>query len=123
MKICVIGNGAFGKKHLAALKCIEGAEVVCLVGAREEGTKKVADEFGVPTWTTSLEEALKMDFDAAIIASPTQIHAQQAIAVMEAGKHVMVEIPMADSLEDAQAIVDAQKRTGMIAMAGHDKKI
>ena len=122
MKICVIGNGAFGKKHLAALKCIDDAEVICLVGARAEGTKKVADEFGVPAWTTSLDEALKMDFDAAIIASPTQIHAQQAIAVMEAGKHVMIEIPMADSLEDAQAIVDVQKRTGKVAMAGHTRR-
>ena len=122
MKICVIGNGAFGKKHLAALKCIKGVEVVCLVGARAEGTKKVADEFEVPQWTTFLDEALKMDFDAAIIASPTQIHAQQAIAVMEAGKHVMVEIPMADSLEDAKAIVEAQKRTGMVAMAGHTRR-
>ena len=122
MKICVIGNGAFGKKHLDALKCIDDVEVVCLVGAREESTKKVAKDFDVPFYTTSLEEALKMDFDAAIIASPTQIHAQQAIAVMEAGKHVMVEIPMADSLEDAQAIVDTQKRTGMVAMAGHTRR-
>jgi len=122
MKICVIGNGAFGKKHLSALKCIDGVEVVCLVGGHAEGTKKVADEFGIPSWTTSLDEALAMDFDAAIIASPTQIHAKQAIAVMEAGKHVMIEIPMADSLEDAQAIVDAQKRTGKVAMAGHTRR-
>jgi 2-hydroxy-4-carboxymuconate semialdehyde hemiacetal dehydrogenase len=122
MKICVIGNGAFGKKHLDALKCIDDIEVVCLVGGREEGTKKVADEFDIPSWTTSLDEVLAMDFDAAIIASPTQMHAKQAIAVMEAGKHVMIEIPMADSLEDAQAIVDAQKRTGKVAMAGHTRR-
>jgi len=122
MKICVIGNGAFGKKHLAALQNIEDAEIVCLVGAREESTKKVADEFGVASWMTSLDEALDMDFDAAIIASPTQIHAKQAIAVMNAGKHVMIEIPMADSLKDAQAIVDAQKRTGLVAMAGHTRR-
>ena len=122
MKICVIGNGAFGKKHLNALGCIDDVEVVCLVGGRLEGTKKVADEFNIPIHTTSLEEALKMDFDAAIIASPTQIHSKQAIAVMEAGKHVMIEIPMADSLDDAKAIVEAQKRTGMIAMAGHTRR-
>ena len=122
MKICVIGNGAFGKKHLAALKNIEDAEVICLVGAREESTKKVADEFGVPSCTTSLDEALAMDFDAAIIASPTQIHAKQAIACMKAGKHVMIEIPMADTLEDAEAIVKVQKKTGLIAMAGHTRR-
>lgn len=122
MKICVIGNGAFGKKHLDALSNIKDAEVVCLVGSREESTKKVAHDFNVPVWTTDLDEALKMDFDAAIIASPTQIHAEQAIAVMNSGKHVMIEIPMADTLEDAQAIVDASKRTGKVAMAGHTRR-
>lgn len=122
MRICVIGNGAFGKKHLDALKNIEDAEVVCLVGRREEATKLVAEQFNVPTWTTSFEEALTMDWDAAIITSPTQVHAQQAIAVMNAGKHVMIEIPMADTLEDAQAIVDVQKKTGLVAMAGHTRR-
>lgn len=122
MKICVVGNGAFGKKHLDALSNIEDVEVVCLVGAREESTKKVADDFNVPFWTTSLDVALAMDIDAVIIASPTQIHAQQAIAAMNAGKHVMIEIPMADTLEDAQAIVDAQKKTGLVAMAGHTRR-
>lgn len=122
MKICVVGNGAFGKKHLDALSNIEDVEVVCLVGAREESTKKVANDFNVPAWTISLDEALSMDIDAVIIASPTQIHAKQAIAAMNAGKHVMIEIPMADTLKDAQAIVDAQKKTGLVAMAGHTRR-
>ncbi len=122
MKICVVGNGAFGKKHLDALSNIEGAEVVCLVGRREEGTKKVAEQFNVPNIALSLEDALKYDFDAAIITSPTQIHAQQAIALMDAGKHVMIEIPMADSLDDAEAIVAKQKETGLVAMAGHTRR-
>ncbi len=122
MKICVVGNGAFGKKHLDALSNIEDAEVVCLVGRREEGTKKVAEQFNVPNYVLTLEDALKYDFDAAIITSPTQIHAQQAIALMDAGKHVMIEIPMADSLADAQAIVDKQKETGLVAMAGHTRR-
>lgn len=122
MKICLIGNGAFGKKHLQAIQQIDGAEVVCVVGAREKSTQKTAEEFGIKEWTTSLDEALKKDFDAVIIASPTQIHAQQAIACMRAGKHVMIEIPMADSLCDAQAIVDAQKETGLVAMAGHTRR-
>lgn len=122
MKICVVGNGAFGKKHLEALSNIEDVEVVCLVGRREEETKKVAVQFNVPNYTLTLEDALKYDFDAAIITSPTQIHAQQAIALMNAGKHVMIEIPMADSIEDAQAIVAKQKETGLVAMAGHTRR-
>lgn len=122
MKICVVGNGAFGKKHLEALSNIEDVEVVCLVGRREEETKKVAVQFNVPNYTLTLDDALKYDFDAAIITSPTQIHAQQAIALMNAGKHVMIEIPMADSIEDAQAIVAKQKETGLVAMAGHTRR-
>lgn len=122
MKICVIGNGAFGVKHLQALQNIEEAEVVCVVGSRDESAKKTADKFGVPNYTGDLNKALELDFDAAIIASPTQIHAKQAIAVMEAGRHVMIEIPMADTIEDAQAIVDVQKKTGLVAMAGHTRR-
>jgi 2-hydroxy-4-carboxymuconate semialdehyde hemiacetal dehydrogenase len=122
MKICVVGNGAFGKKHLDALSNIEDVEVVCLVGRREESTKKVAVQYNVPNYALTLEDALKYDFDAAIITSPTQIHAQQAIALMDAGKHVMIEIPMADTLADAQAIVAKQKETGLVAMAGHTRR-
>lgn len=122
MKICVIGNGAFGKKHLAALGKIEEAEVICLVGVNAESTKKVAKDFNIPAWTTNLEEALAMDFEATIIASPTPIHAQQAIATMNAGKHVMIEIPMADSLVDAKEIVATQEKTGLVAMAGHTRR-
>ncbi len=122
MKICVVGNGAFGKKHLEALSKIDGVEVVCLVGRREEGTKKVAEQYNVKNYTLTLDDALKYDFDAAIITSPTQIHAEQAIALMNAGKHVMIEIPMADTLADAQAIVDKQKETGLVAMAGHTRR-
>ena len=122
MKIAVIGNGAFGKKHLAALACIDEAEVTCLVGVSPQSTAQMAKEFNIPHWTTDLDEALAMDFVAAIIATPTPIHAEQAVAVMKAGKHVMIEIPMADSLSDAQKIVDMQTQTGLVAMAGHTRR-
>ena len=122
MKICVVGNGAFGKKHLEALKNIEDVEVVCVSGANEGRVKKVADDFNIPKWSVDFNEVIDMDFDAAIIASPTQIHASQAIALMEAGKHVMIEIPMADSLKDAQSIVDVANKTKMTAMAGHTRR-
>ncbi len=122
MKICVIGNGAFGVKHLQALKNIDEAEVVCVVGSRDESAKKTADEFGVPNYTGDLNKALELDWDAAIIASPTQIHAEQGIAVMNKKRHVMIEIPMADTLNDAKALVEAQKANGVVAMAGHTRR-
>jgi 2-hydroxy-4-carboxymuconate semialdehyde hemiacetal dehydrogenase len=123
MKILMIGQGAFGCKHLDALQNIEGAEVVSIVGGSEESTKAVAEKYGIAHWTTDLTEGLSQPgVEAAIITSPTPIHAKQAIEVMRAGKHVMIEIPMSDTLEDAQAICDVQQETGLVAMAGHTRR-
>ena len=123
MKICMVGEGAFGKKHLAGLKKIEDVEVVSLVGGVADATESLAKEFAVPHWTTDLAEGLVQDgVEAAILATPTPIHASQAIEVMQAGKHVEVEIPMAESLADAERIVAAQQETGLVAMAGHTRR-
>ncbi len=122
MKIGLVGNGAFGIKHLDALKEIDNVDVVSIVGRTVESAKETAEKYGVPHYTESLTESLKEEMDAVIIASPTQLHAEQAIEIMKSGKHVMIEIPMADSIEDAQAIVDCQKETGMVAMAGHTRR-
>lgn len=122
MKILMIGQGAFGHKHLDALQNIDDVEVTSIVGGSEESTKATAEKFNIPHWTTDLDQGLAQDVDAAIITSPTQIHAEQGCAVMRAGKHVMIEIPMADTLKDAQMICDVQKETGMVAMAGHTRR-
>ena len=60
--------------------------------------------------------------DAVILCTPTQMHAAQAIECLKAGKHVQVEIPLADSLKDAQAVADLQKQTGLVAMCGHTRR-
>ena len=123
MKILMVGQGAFGCKHLDALQSIEGAEVVGIVGGSPDSTRAVAEKYGIPFHTTDLAEGLALEgVEAAIITSPTPIHAKQAIEVMRAGKHVMIEIPMSDTLEDAQAICDVQKETGLVAMAGHTRR-
>jgi 2-hydroxy-4-carboxymuconate semialdehyde hemiacetal dehydrogenase len=123
MKIVMVGQGAFGQKHLDGLKNIDGVEVVSLAGGRPESVEAVAKKYGIPHWTSDLAEALEQPgVDAAIIASPTQMHSAQAIQCLEAGKHVEIEIPIADSLADAQAIADAQKKSGLVAMAGHTRR-
>ncbi len=123
MKICMIGEGAFGHKHLDALKNIDGVEVASIVGGVEEAARDTANEYGIPHWTLDLEEGLAQHgVEAAIITSPTPIHAEQAMAVMRADKHVMIEIPMADTLKDADAICALQKETGLVAMAGHTRR-
>ena len=122
MKIVVVGPGAFGIKHLDGLKNIDSAEVVGLVGRDAAKTQAVADEYAIPNVYTSLEDALESDADAVILCTPTQMHAAQAIACMKAGKHVQVEIPLADSWEDAQEVLKVQEQTGKVCMVGHTRR-
>ena len=123
MKICVAGQGAFGVKHLEALQSIPGIQVVTLAGGSPDSTKEVAQRFKIPHWSQDLGECLAQPgVEAAILATPTQMHARQAVQCMRAGKHVMVEIPMADSVADAEEIVRVQKETGLVAMAGHTRR-
>ena len=124
MKVCVAGAaGAFGLKHLDALKGIEGVEVVSVVGSPRDDMETFARERGIAHGTRELAEALaRPEVEAVILSTPTQMHAPQAIQCMRAGKHVLVEIPMADSLADSQEIVRAQKETGRVAMAGHVRR-
>lgn len=123
MKIALAGAGAFGEKHLDGLKLIDGVEVVSLIGRTRESTEAVAAKYGIGHVTTDLAESLAMpEVDAVILCTPTQMHAAQAIACMEAGKHVQVEIPLADSLADAQAVFDKQRETGLVCMVGHTRR-
>ncbi len=123
MKVCVAGQGAFGQKHLAGLTRIDGVEVVSLAGGSPKTTEAVAKKFGISHWTTDLAESLEQPgVEAAILTSPTQLHADQAEQCMRAGKHVEVEIPMADNLADSERLVRVQKETGLVAMAGHTRR-
>ena len=123
MKVCVAGQGAFGQKHLEAIQNIKDVEVISLAGGNPQGTKQVAEKFKVPHWTSDLAESLKQPgVEAVILATPTQMHARQAVQCMRAGKHVQVEIPMAETLADSREIAKVQKETGLIAMAGHTRR-
>ena len=124
MKICVAGAyGAFGLKHLDALKNIEDIEVTSVMGPNKAKIESLAEERNIPNARTTLEESISEDKpDAVILATPTQAHAEQAIVCMNAGKHVLIEIPMADSLEDSHLVVDKQKETGLTCMAGHVRR-
>jgi len=123
LRICLAGEGAFGNKHLDALACIEDVEVVSLVGGVAEETRRVADERGIPHWSLDLKEGLSQPgVEAVILATPTPLHASQALDALRLGKHVLVEIPMADNLEDAEALVALQRETGLVAMAGHIRR-
>jgi 2-hydroxy-4-carboxymuconate semialdehyde hemiacetal dehydrogenase len=123
MKICLAGGGAFGKKHLDALALIDGVEIASVIGRRLEPTQELAAKYGAAHAGTNLDDALAMpDIDAVILATPTGMHAEQGLAAMNAGKHVLIEIPMADSLADSEALVAKQAETGLVAMAGHVRR-
>jgi 2-hydroxy-4-carboxymuconate semialdehyde hemiacetal dehydrogenase len=123
IKVALAGAGAFGIKHLDAIKLIDGVEVVSLISRELDKTKEVAGKYGIGHCTTDLADSLALkEVDAVILCTPTQMHAQQAIACLKAGKHVQVEIPLCDKLADGEAVVELQKKTGLVAMCGHTRR-
>ncbi|EPG0607057.1 Gfo/Idh/MocA family oxidoreductase [Vibrio fluvialis] len=124
MNICVVGaSGAFGTKHLEALSQIDDVQVTALVGSEVDKMTALGKQYPHAVISDSLSEALKLDnVDAVILATPTHLHASQAIECLEADKHVLVEIPMADNIEDARRLVETQQRTGLVAVAGHTRR-
>jgi 2-hydroxy-4-carboxymuconate semialdehyde hemiacetal dehydrogenase len=123
MRIALAGTGAFGIKHLDGLANIDGVTVTAVVSRRNEQAEEVARKYGVGHATTDLDEVLaRDDVDAVILCTPTQLHAAQSIAAMRAGKHVQVEIPVADSWADAVAVRQVQEETGLVCMVGHTRR-
>src|ERR1700729_2143792 len=123
MRIALAGAGAFGIRHLDGLRNIDGVEIISVMSRRLDQAQEVADKYGAPHATTELDEILaRDDVDAVIFCTPTQLHAEQAIAAMRAGKHVQVEIPLADSWADAERVDRVQQETGLVAMVGHTRR-
>ena len=123
IRVALVGTGAFGIKHLDALKNISDAEVTCVVSRELENVKDVAEQYNVPHYTTDFDEMLAMnDVDAVILCTPTQMHAAQTLQCLKAGKHVQVEIPLADAWKDAEEVLEVQKASGLVAMVGHTRR-
>ena len=123
IKVALAGAGAFGVKHLDGIKNIDGVEVVSLIGRDIEKTRETAAKYGIQHTTTNLAESLALkEVDAVILCTPTQMHADQTMACLKAGKHVQVEIPLADSIQGAEAVVAMAKSSGLVAMCGHTRR-
>jgi 2-hydroxy-4-carboxymuconate semialdehyde hemiacetal dehydrogenase len=123
IKVALAGAGAFGIKHLDGIKLIDGVEVVSLIGRELGKTQEVADKYGIAHVTTDLNDSLAIkEVDAVILCTPTQMHASQSIACLNAGKHVQVEIPLCDVYRDGAQVVALQKQTGLVAMCGHTRR-
>lgn len=123
MNIVLAGIGAFGLKHLDAIQNIEGADILCLVDPDLTKAEKIAEVYSVKHTASNLTEALALpNIDAVILCTPTHLHAEQALQCMNAGKHVQVEIPVADSAQDALAVAKSQRETGLVCMVGHTRR-
>jgi 2-hydroxy-4-carboxymuconate semialdehyde hemiacetal dehydrogenase len=123
INVALAGAGAFGIKHLDAMKLIDGVNVISLVGRELEKTQEVAKRYAIPHSTTDLGESLRLGgLDAVILCTPTQMHARQALACLGAGKHVQVEIPLCDALADGKAVAAAARASGKVAMCGHTRR-
>ncbi|MBK9116193.1 MAG: Gfo/Idh/MocA family oxidoreductase [Betaproteobacteria bacterium] len=123
LKLALAGAGAFGVKHIDGLQNIDGVEVVSLVGRELDKTREVAAKYGIAHVTTELADSLALpEVDAVILCTPTQMHAEQGAACLAAGKHVQIEIPLADSLAGAEDVAALQRKTGLVAMVGHTRR-
>ena len=123
IKVALAGAGAFGIKHLDGIKNIDGVKVVSLIGRDIEKTREVAARYGIGHVTTDLAESLALqEVDAVILCTPTQMHADQTISCLKAGKHVQVEIPLAHNITGANAVVAAATGSGLVAMCGHTRR-
>ncbi|MFT4725747.1 MAG: 2-hydroxy-4-carboxymuconate semialdehyde hemiacetal dehydrogenase [Granulosicoccus sp.] len=123
IKIGVAGAyGAFGLKHLDALANIDGAEVTTIFGPNKDKIESLALERKIPKACSNYNDFLDQDIDAVILSTPTQMHCAQSVQAMRAGKHTFSEIPMADSLADAETMSAVQQETGVVGMVGHVRR-
>jgi 2-hydroxy-4-carboxymuconate semialdehyde hemiacetal dehydrogenase len=123
INVALAGAGAFGIKHLDGIKNIPGVKVISLVSRELGKTQEVADKYGIPHVSTELADSLAIrEVDAVILCTPTQMHAAQALACMDAGKHVQIEIPLCDLLKDGEAVLQRKRQSGLVAMCGHTRR-
>ncbi len=114
MNICMVGYGLMGVWHSDALAGTPGTVLHTLVGRRADAAAEFAGRYGYRKWTDSLATALTdPEIDAVILASPSEQHEAQAIACLEAGKHLLLEIPIAMSLAGAERVVATAVRSGL----------
>ena len=113
IKLGIIGVGQIGKKHVERYLKIPGAEIVAVADIDEAEAKRVGEQAGAKHVFKSFRDLLKMDeIEAVDVCLHNNLHAPVSVAAMEAGKHVFCEKPLAGSVADAKAMIEARGRTG-----------
>jgi UDP-N-acetylglucosamine 3-dehydrogenase len=120
LRVGLIGCGAFGESHLAAFAGIPLARVAAVTDVAPDRARRAAERHGIPHIARDFHELVAMpDIDAVSVVTTEDQHLQPVLAALENGKHVFVEKPMAMSVEDAQQMIDAAGKSGLILMPGH----
>lgn len=112
VKLGIVGAGIWGSNHALALTTHPRGTVACICDRDEGRARALAEKHGC-AWTTSLEALAASDVEAVTIATPDHLHREPALAMLRAGKHVMVEKPLATSVADALAMVEAAEGAGV----------
>jgi predicted dehydrogenase len=114
IRIGLVGCGAISTQHIEAIEVLEGTRLVGVVSASADRARTVGERHGVP-WSTRLEDLLERDdVDAVTICTPSGMHPAQALAALRAGKHAMVEKPIALTVADADAVVREGRQRGLV---------
>src|SRR4051794_34131722 len=122
MRLCFVGYGSIAAAHARAFRQIPGVQPAWVVGRVPESTAEFAREWGFPRWTLDLEEALSGGVDGVVITSPSDLHAEQTVASLAAGKHALVEIPVATNLGDTERVATAARRSGLRVQVAHTQR-
>jgi len=118
--IGLVGAGAIAKAHARALRSVAGARLAAVCSRTEAGARAFASEFGGAPVASTFEALLRLpDVTAVVLAVPNALHAPYALAALAAGKHVLVEKPMATTLADAKQMAAAAQKAGRCLMVGH----
>jgi len=115
LRIGLVGAGAISTQHFEAIEALPGMRLAAVASASEVRARAAGEAHGVP-WSTSLVELLaRDDVDAVTICSPSGLHPAQALAALRAGKHVLIEKPIALSVADADAVIAEARSRGLVA--------
>lgn len=117
LQVAVVGCGGIARAHLEAMRTLPARPVV-MVDVDESRARQYAEEFGAARHGTRIEDALAGDVDAVIVCLPHHLHRQAVVAAAERGKHVLTEKPMAVSLQEADAMIEAARRNRVRLMVG-----
>ena len=124
MKICIIGCGRIAKSHVAgAAQIKDKVQIVAAVGRDIERTRAFCNEYGIENAFDNLEDAIaSVDFDAVDICLPNHLHAEFTVKAAEAGKHILVEKPMANTVADCVLMNEAAKKNNVTLMIGQSRR-